>query len=104
MRLENDEGLLDLGLVGSTGRAQDRVIGGDVTPTDDPETEFLGKRFEGRLLGLESSLGEENVSNGVVALSGKGGGESVGTLSDEEIVGDARHDTGTVTITGVCTG
>ncbi len=106
MVLEDDEGLHDLGLLALGSRTQDRVVDGDVTPSEHAEVEFLGDAGKGlNVFGASLVvLGvEEQVADGVLALSGKLDAEVALGLAAEEGVWDTGHDTGTVTVTSVGT-
>ncbi|GFZ47935.1 hypothetical protein JCM24511_05682 [Saitozyma sp. JCM 24511] len=104
VRVEDDERLDDLGLLGLGGRAEDRVVGRDVTPAEDSEAEHAGNLLERGLLRGKVLGREEHVSDGVMTLGGEGGRERVGALANEKVVGDASHHTCTITIAGIGTG
>ena len=52
--LEHDERLLDLGLLGLGSGTEDRVVGGDVSPSEHSETQSRGDALKGGLLRLGS--------------------------------------------------
>lgn len=102
--LKDDYRLHDTRLIAPRRRTENGVVGRHQTPTKSTETQAAGNGLELLLLLLVGSLGEEDVSNSVFALFGKLGAERVGALADKELVGDASHYTGSITITGVGAG
>jgi len=104
-RGKDDKWLSNDGLARLGGRAEQRRVDGRPTPTQDSQAQRLGNIFQlplGLLEGLLVGL-EEQVSHGVLAerreldvlLSLK--------VLDEEPVGNGRHDTGAITVTGIRT-
>jgi hypothetical protein len=104
VRFENDERLPDLGLSRSRRRTENRVVAGNISPSQGPHAQSIGDLFERGLLSGEIGCRQEHVSDGVESFVRNDIVESVGGLSDKELVGDTGHDTSTITISGIGTG
>lgn len=104
---ENDERLKDKRLLRKRAGSEDAAVAWNLSPSEDPESESVGDVGEGGLdLGVEDLVGlmEKDVSDGVVVRGGELSGHAVGRLSDEELVGDAGHDSSPVSVSSVGSG
>ena len=100
------ERLEDGGLLARGSGTQDSAVCRHLSPAQYSETEFTSELGENCLLPLKANrvvLLEEYVTDGVLAWLGQFAPYVPLSLTLEEQVGDAGHDTSTVTISTVCT-
>lgn len=110
--LEDDEWLKDDGFTRESGRSEDRVVGRNVTPTENSQFEFVGHLGESLLLSLELRVvapvrtfgfAEEDVSNCILSLLGKFDTNFTFSFSNEETVRKSNHYSCTISITTIGT-
>lgn len=102
---QDDERLEDLGLLALGARSEDAAVRRDLSPAQNSQTQPV--RQLGERLDVLESVGldgrEEEVADGVVAWSGELVREDVADFASEELVGNARHDSGSVSVSSVST-
>ena len=103
----DDDKWLENGRLAALGsRAEDSVVNRDGAPSKNSETEVCGNLGKSRLLLFEGAgIGwiKEYVADSVLSRLWEYRGYVTFGLTLEESVGDARHDTGAVAVTSVCT-
>ena len=111
--LEDDKRLQRERLARERRRSEDRVVGRDVPPSEDAESELVGDAGKRRLLLLDAGvvvpvgrarLAEKDVADGVLALLRQLVADLALAFADKERVRHADHDAGTVTVARVGTG
>ena len=111
--LEDDKRLQRERLARERRRSEDRVVGRDVPPSEDAESELVGDAGKRRLLLLDAGvvvpvgrarLAEKVVADGVLALLRQLVADLALAFADKERVRHADHDAGTVTVARVGTG
>jgi hypothetical protein len=103
---ENDKRLKNNGFFAASGGAQDGAIGGDVSPTENPETKIL-RNFLKHTLVTASFIfifrGEEDISHSILTRLGKLELKITLGFALEETMGDTRHHTCSITVSSIGT-
>ena len=107
VRTQDYKRLEDGRLLACSRGAQNGAIGGNLSPAEDAEAEVARELGKHRLLLLQADgvvRLEEKVTGRVLARGGQLAANFALSLALEELVWDARHDTGTVTVARVRAG
>jgi hypothetical protein len=105
VRVKDHKGLKDGRFLRAGRRTKNRTISRDSSPTKYAQPEVsrnIGKDglvffLLARVIGIE-----EDISNGIMAVFRQDSTEETFHFCLEEFVGDAGHDTSTITVAGVC--
>ena len=101
VRTKHDERLEDSGLLACSIGTEDGAVGGNLAPAEDSEAELGGNLGENGLLLMETDRVvrlEEDVSDAVLTRLGKLAADIPLSLTLEEEMGNASHDSSTIPI------